>query len=137
MGDSYSNIRFRVTDEQDKVEFSNVSDGDTFCYSTVYVDKTFDVYLVKDLPAQDGIYWAKVFYDKAERWGQNALELLILFGTMELFLLILPRPHGRRGARTASCRAAGRKRSPSTSISSLTARSLRCCAWRWRRSTPM
>ena len=31
-GDSYSNIRFRVTDEQDKVEFSNVSDGDTFCY---------------------------------------------------------------------------------------------------------
>ena len=40
-GDSYSNIRFRVTDEQDKVEFSNVSDGDTFCYSTVYVDKTF------------------------------------------------------------------------------------------------
>lgn len=65
-GDSYSNIRFRVTDEQDKVEFSNVSDGDTFCYSTVYVDKTFDVYLVKGLPAQDDIYWAKIFYDKAE-----------------------------------------------------------------------
>ena len=65
-GDSYSNIRFRVTDEQDKVEFSNVSDGDTFCYSTVYNDKTFDVYLVKGLPAQDDIYWAKVFYDKAE-----------------------------------------------------------------------
>ena len=79
-GDSYSNIRFRVTDEQDKVEFSNVSDGDTFCYSTVYVDKTFDVYLVKGLPAQDDIYWAKVFYDKAENWGQNALEMLILFG---------------------------------------------------------
>ena len=96
-GNSYSNLRFRVTDEQDKVEFSNVSDGDTFCYSTVYVDKTFDVYLVKDLPAQDGIYWAKVFYDKAERWGQNALELLILFGTMELFLLIfLARTAARR-----------------------------------------
>lgn len=137
-GDSYSNIRFRVTDEQDKVEFSNVSDGDTFCYSTVYVDKTFDVYLVKGLPAQDDIYWAKVFYDKAERWGQNALELLILFGALELFLLIfLARTAARRGARTASCRAAGRKRSPSTSIFSLTARSLRCCAWRWRRSTPM
>ena len=86
-----------MTDEQDKVEFSNVSDGDTFCYSTVYNDKTFDVYLVKDLPAQDGIYWAKVFYDKAERWGQNALELLILFGTMELFLLIfLARTAARR-----------------------------------------
>ena len=96
-GNSYSNLRFRVTDEQDKVEFSNVSDDDTFCYSTVYVDKTFDVYLVKDLPAQDGIYWAKVFYDKAERWGQNALELLILFGTMELFLLIfLARTAARR-----------------------------------------
>ncbi len=96
-GNSYSNLRFRVTDEQDKVEFSNVSDGDTFCYSTVYVDKTFDVYLVKDLPAQDGIYWAKVFYDKAERWGQNALERLILFGTMELFLLIfLARTAARR-----------------------------------------
>ena len=96
-GNSYSNLRFRVTDEQDKVEFSNVSDGDTFCYSTVYVDKTFDVYLVKDLPAQDDIYWAKVFYDKAERWGQNALELLILFGTMELFLLIfLARTAARR-----------------------------------------
>ena len=96
-GNSYSNLRFRVTDEQDKVEFSNVSDGDTFCYSTVYGDKTFDVYLVKDLPAQDGIYWAKVFYDKAERWGQNALELLILFGTMELFLLIfLARTAARR-----------------------------------------
>lgn len=96
-GNSYSNLRFRVTDEQDKVEFNNVSDGDTFCYSTVYVDKTFDVYLVKDLPAQDGIYWAKVFYDKAERWGQNALELLILFGTMELFLLIfLARTAARR-----------------------------------------
>ena len=96
-GNSYSNLRFRVTDEQDKVEFSNVSDGDTFCYSTVYVDKTFDVYLVKDLPAQDGIYWAKVFYDKAERWGQNALELLILFGAMELFLLIfLARTAARR-----------------------------------------
>lgn len=87
-GDSYSNIRFRVTDEQDKVEFSNVSDDDTFCYSTVYGDKTFDVYLVKGLPAQDDIYWAKVFYDKAENWGQNALEMLILFGAMELFLLI-------------------------------------------------
>lgn len=96
-GNSYSNLRFRVTDKQDKVEFSNVSDGDTFCYSTVYGDKTFDVYLVKDLPAQDGIYWAKVFYDKAERWGQNALELLILFGTMELFLLIfLARTAARR-----------------------------------------
>lgn len=96
-GNSYSNLRFRVTDEQDKVEFNNVSDDDTFCYSTVYVDKTFDVYLVKDLPAQDGIYWAKVFYDKAERWGQNALELLILFGTMELFLLIfLARTAARR-----------------------------------------
>ena len=55
-GNSYSNLRFRVTDEQDKVEFNNVSDDDTFCYSTVYGDKTFDVYLVKDLPAQDGIY---------------------------------------------------------------------------------
>ena len=87
-GNSYSNLRFRVTDEQDKVEFSNVSDGDTFCYSTVYGDKSFDVYLVKGLPAQDDIYWAKVFYDKAENWGQNALELLILFGAMELFLLI-------------------------------------------------
>lgn len=96
-GNSYSNLRFRVTDEQDKVEFNNVSDDDTFCYSTVYGDKTFDVYLVKDLPAQDGIYWAKVFYDKAERWGQNALELLILFGTMELFLLIfLARTAARR-----------------------------------------
>ena len=96
-GDSYSNIRFRVTDEQDKVEFSNVSDGDTFCYSTVYVDKTFDVYLVKGLPAQDDIYWAKVFYDKAENWGQNALELLILFGALELFLLIfLARTAARR-----------------------------------------
>lgn len=96
-GDSYSNIRFRVTDEQDKVEFSNVSDGDTFCYSTVYVDKTFDVYLVKGLPAQDDIYWAKVLYDKAENWGQNALELLILFGAMELFLLIfLARTAARR-----------------------------------------
>lgn len=96
-GNSYSNLRFRVTDEQDKVEFSNVSDDDTFCYSTVYGDKTFDVYLVKDLPAQDGIYWAKVFYDKAERWGQNALKLLILFGTMELFLLIfLARTAARR-----------------------------------------
>ena len=96
-GNSYSNLRFRVTDEQDKVEFNNASDDDTFCYSTVYGDKTFDVYLVKDLPAQDGIYWAKVFYDKAERWGQNALELLILFGTMELFLLIfLARTAARR-----------------------------------------
>ena len=96
-GDSYSNIRFRVTDEQDKVEFSNVSDGDAFCYSTVYVDKTFDVYLVKGLPAQDDIYWAKVFYDKAENWGQNALEMLILFGAMELFLLIfLARTAARR-----------------------------------------
>ena len=96
-GDSYSNIRFRVTDEQDKVEFSNVSDGDTFCYSTVYDDKTFDVYLVKGLPAQDDIYWAKVFYDKAENWGQNALEMLILFGAMELFLLIfLARTAARR-----------------------------------------
>lgn len=96
-GDSYSNIRFRVTDEQDKEEFSNVSDGDTFCYSTVYVDKTFDVYLVKGLPAQDDIYWAKVFYDKAENWGQNALEMLILFGAMELFLLIfLARTAARR-----------------------------------------
>lgn len=96
-GDSYSNIRFRVTDEQDKVEFSNVSDGDTFCYSTVYNDKTFDVYLVKGLPAQDDIYWAKVFYDKAENWGQNALEMLILFGAMELFLLIfLARTAARR-----------------------------------------
>ena len=96
-GDSYSNLRFRVTDEQDKVEFSNVSDGDTFCYSTVYNDKTFDVYLVKGLPAQDDIYWAKVFYDKAENWGQNALEMLILFGAMELFLLIfLARTAARR-----------------------------------------
>ena len=96
-GDSYSNIRFRVTDEQDKVEFSNVSDGDTFCYSTVYVDKTFDVYLVKGLPAQDDIYWAKVFYDKAENWGQNVLEMLILFGALELFLLIfLARTAARR-----------------------------------------
>lgn len=96
-GDSYSNLRFRVTDEQDKVEFSNVSDDDTFCYSTVYVDKTFDVYLVKGLPAQDDIYWAKVFYDKAENWGQNALELLILFGALELFLLIfLARTAARR-----------------------------------------
>ena len=96
-GDSYSNIRFRVTDEQDKVEFSNVSDDDTFCYSTVYGDKTFDVYLVKGLPAQDDIYWAKVFYDKAENWGQNALEMLILFGAMELFLLIfLARTAARR-----------------------------------------
>lgn len=135
-GDSYSNIRFRVTDEQNKVEFSNVSDGDTFCYSTVYNDKTFDVYLVKGLPAQDDIYWAKVFYDKAESWGQNALELLILFGTMELFLLIFLAAR-RRGARTANCRAAGRKRSPSTSTFLSTERSLRCCAWRWTRSTPM
>ena len=96
-GNSYSNLRFRVTDEQDKVEFSNVSDDDTFCYSTVYVDKTFDVYLVKGLPAQDDIYWAKVFYDKAENWGQNALEMLILFGAMELFLLIfLARTAARR-----------------------------------------
>ena len=96
-GNSYSNLRFRVTDEQDKVEFSNVSDGDTFCYSTVYGDKTFDAYLVKDLPAQDDIYWAKVFYDKAENWGQNALELLILFGALELFLLIfLARTAARR-----------------------------------------
>lgn len=96
-GDSYSNIRFRVMNEQDEVEFSNVSDGDTFCYSTVYNDKTFDVYLVKGLPAQDDIYWAKVFYDKAENWGQNALEMLILFGALELFLLIfLARTAARR-----------------------------------------
>ena len=96
-GNSYSNLRFRVTDEQDKVEFNNASDDDIFCYSTVYVDKTFDVYLVKGLPAQDDIYWAKVFYDKAENWGQNALEMLILFGAMELFLLIfLARTAARR-----------------------------------------
>ena len=96
-GNSYSNLRFRVTDEQDKVEFNNASDDDTFCYSTVYGDKTFDVYLVKGLPAQDDIYWAKAFYDKAENWGQNALELLILFGAMELFLLIfLARTAARR-----------------------------------------
>ena len=96
-GNSYSNLRFRVTDEQDKVEFNNASDDDTFCYSTVYGDKTFDVYLVKGLPAQDDIYWAKAFYDKAENWGQNALEMLILFGTVELFLLIfLARTAARR-----------------------------------------
>lgn len=96
-GNSYSNLRFRVTDEQDKVEFNNASDDDTFCYSTVYGGKTFDVYLVKGLPAQDDIYWAKAFYDKAENWGQNALELLILFGTVELFLLIfLARTAARR-----------------------------------------
>ena len=93
-GDSYSNIRFRVTDEQDKVEFSNVSDGDTFCYSTVYVDKTFDVYLVKGLPAQDDIYWAKVFLRQGRKLGPERpgdAHPLWRDGAVPAHL---PRPHG-------------------------------------------
>ena len=95
--DAYSNIRFIVTDAQGKTEFSNVVGGDIFCYSSVYNGREFRFYLVEDLPAQDDIYWAKVFYDKAEKWGQNADKMLVLLGAAELFLLIfLARTAGRR-----------------------------------------
>ncbi len=108
-GDSYSNLRFRVTDEQDKVEFSNVSDDDTFCYSTVYNDKTFDVYLVKDLPAQDDIYWAKVFLRQGRTLGPERpgdAHPLRRDGAVPAHL---PCPHGgaARGRRAAG-RLAGK-----------------------------
>ena len=96
--DAYSNIRFTVTDAQGKTEFSNVSAGDGFCYSSVYNGKEFSFYLVEDLPAQDDIYWAKVFYDKANVWGENASTMLVILGAAELFLVIfLARTAGRRG----------------------------------------
>ena len=129
-GDSYSNIRFRVTDEQDKVEFSNVSDGDTFCYSTVYVDKTFDVYLVKAFPRRM-ISTGQRYFTIRQKTGDRTPWRCSSFSARWSCSCSSSSPARRRGARTASCRAAGRKRSPSTSIFSLTARSLRCCAWRW------
>ena len=96
-GDSYSNIRFSVTSEDGVMEFSNAAEEDIFCYSTVYDGKEFNLYLVRDLPAQDNVYWAKTFYDNMLNWGENAATMLVLLGVAELFLFIfLARGAGRR-----------------------------------------
>ncbi len=95
--DSYSNIRFTVTDESGAVEFDNTGSDDIFCYSTGYEGREFSLYLVKDLPAKDGIYWANGFFNKAVRWGEHASVMLIVLGACELFLCIyLARSAGRR-----------------------------------------
>jgi hypothetical protein len=95
--DDYSNIRFRVTDAAGEEEFSNVGGDDSFCYSAVYEGREFSLYLVTGLPAQDGVYWAKVFFDKSVRWGEHASVMLIALGACELFLCIyLARSAGRR-----------------------------------------
>ena len=94
---SYSNLRFTVTDEQGEAEFSNVGEGDAFCYSTVYAGKEFSFYLAADLTAQDDVYWAKTFYDNMLKWSGNAAAMLVLLGIAELFLFIfLARGAGRR-----------------------------------------
>ena len=94
---SYSNLRFTVTDEQGEAEFSNVGEGDAFCYSTVYAGKEFSFYLAADLAAQDDVYWAKSFYDNMLGWGENAATMLILLSIAELVLFIfLARSAGRR-----------------------------------------
>ena len=96
-GDSYSNVRFSVTNEQGEVEFSNAGSEDIFCYSVGYEGKEFNLYLVDGLPAQDNVYWAKVFFDKANAWGEDATAMLIVLGALELFLFIfLARGAGRR-----------------------------------------
>ena len=96
-GDSYSNLRFTVTNGEGVKEFSNVSEGDLFCYSTVFDGREFGIYLAADLPAQDGVYWAKVFFDKANRLGEDASPMLAVLGVAELFLFIfLARSAGRR-----------------------------------------
>ena len=94
---SYSNLRFTVTDEQGEAEFSNVGEGDAFCYSTVYAGKEFSFYLAADLSAQDDVYWAKSFYDNMLGWSENAATMLILLSIAELILFVfLARSAGRR-----------------------------------------
>ena len=94
--DAHTNIRFTVTDRDGNEEFSNTGEGDIACYSVMMNGKYFSFYLVKGLPAQDDIYWAKVFFDKANTWGENAAAMLAVLGIAELFLFIfLARAAGR------------------------------------------
>ena len=94
---SYSNLRFTVAGEQGETEFSNVSEGDAFCYSTVFAGKEFSFYLAADLSAQDDVYWAKSFYDNMLGWSENAATMLILLSIAELILFVfLARSAGRR-----------------------------------------
>ena len=94
--DAHTNIRFTVTDRDGNEEFSNTGEGDIACYSAMMNGKYFSFYLVEDLPAQDDIYWAKVFFDKANAWGKNAAAMLAVLGIAELFLFIfLARAAGR------------------------------------------
>ena len=96
-GDSYSNLRFSVTNGEGVMEFSNAGSEDIFCYSVGYEGKEFNLYLVDGLPAQDDVYWAKVFFDKANAWGESAAPMLAVLGVVELFLFIfLARGAGRR-----------------------------------------
>ena len=95
--DAYTNIRFTVTDENGNIEYSNISETDTYCYGAKLNSKYFAFYLVDGLPAQDDIYWAKVFFDKASSWGEDAAPMLAVLGVIELFLFIfLARTAGRR-----------------------------------------
>ena len=94
--DVHTNIRFTVTDRDGNEEFSNVGESDIACYSVMMNGKYFSFYLVEDLPAQDDLYWAKVFFDKANAWGENAATMLAVLGIAELFLFIfLARAAGR------------------------------------------
>lgn len=94
---SYSNLRFTVAGEQGETEFSNVGEGDAFCYSTVFAGKEFSFYLAADLSAQDDVYWAKSFYDNMLGWSENAATMLILLSIAELILFVfLARSAGRR-----------------------------------------
>ena len=95
--DAYTNIRFTVTDKDGKVEYSNIGSTDVPCYSVMMEGKYFSFYLVEGLPAQDDVYWAKVFFDKANTWGEDAAPMLAVLGVCELFLFIfLARTAGRR-----------------------------------------
>ena len=94
---SYSNLRFTVAGEQGETEFSNVGEGDAFCYSAVFAGKEFSFYLAADLSAQDDVYWAKSFYDNMLGWSENAATMLILLSIAELILFVfLARSAGRR-----------------------------------------
>ena len=103
--DRSTNLRFAMEDETGSVLYDNHREGDIpiDSWETAQNDRSsviFRLYVAADYPAQDGIYWAREFYNTMASLAPNAAADVLTYALAELVLLVfLARAAGRRPGR--------------------------------------
>ena len=103
--DRSTNIRFAMEDKEGNVLYDNHREGDIpiDSWETAQNDRSsviFRLYVAADYPAQDGIYWAREFYNTMAHLAPDAAADVFTCALAELILLVfLARAAGRRPGR--------------------------------------